>query len=123
MGRVDETTGAAGLARVECACSCISACFSAVCCVGYRSKKKAFDRYARRVADESNKDVAIELDRLKKHAHVIRVLAHTQIKLLKLRQKKAHLIEIQGQFSCDRTSQSMRNLCVAASASRNRVWR
>jgi len=61
----------------------------------YRSKKKAFDRYARRVADESNKDIDSELARLKKHAHVIRVLAHTQIKLLKLRQKKAHLIEIQ----------------------------
>jgi len=61
----------------------------------YRSKKKAFDRYARRVADESNKDVANELARLEKHAHVIRVLAHTQIKLLKLRQKKAHLVEIQ----------------------------
>jgi len=61
----------------------------------YRSKKKAFDRYARRVADESNKDIDTELARLKKHAHVIRVLAHTQIKLLKLRQKKAHLIEIQ----------------------------
>jgi hypothetical protein len=62
----------------------------------YRSKKKAFDRYARRVADESNKDIDNELARLKKHAHVIRVLAHTQIKLLKLRQKKAHLIEIQS---------------------------
>lgn len=61
----------------------------------YRSKKKAFDRYARRVADESNKDIDTELARLKKHAHVIRVLAHTQIKLLKLRQKKAHLVEIQ----------------------------
>jgi len=61
----------------------------------YRSKKKAFDRYAKRVADESNKDIDTELARLKKHAHVIRVLAHTQIKLLKLRQKKAHLIEIQ----------------------------
>jgi len=61
----------------------------------YRSKKKAFDRYARRVADENNKDRQKELDRLKKHAHVIRVLAHTQIRLVKLRQKKAHLIEIQ----------------------------
>jgi len=36
-----------------------------------------------------------ELARLKKHAHVIRVLAHTQIRLVKLRQKKAHLMEIQ----------------------------
>jgi len=47
------------------------------------------------VADESNKDIETELARLRKHAHVIRVLAHTQIKLLKLRQKKAHLVEIQ----------------------------
>jgi len=60
----------------------------------YRSKKKAFDRYAARLA-ASTKDVDFELARLKKHAHVIRVLAHTQIKLIKLRQKKAHLIEIQ----------------------------
>jgi len=61
----------------------------------YRSKKKAFDRYAQRVADQNNKQIETELARLKKHAHVIRVLAHTQIRLVKLRQKKAHLIEIQ----------------------------
>jgi len=61
----------------------------------YRSKKKAFDRYAARVADESNKDIETELARIKKYAHVVRVLAHSQIKLVKLRQKKAHLLEIQ----------------------------
>jgi len=61
----------------------------------YRSKKKAFDRYAARVADESNKDMETQLNRMKKHCQVIRVLAHTQIKLIKLRQKKAHLLEIQ----------------------------
>jgi large subunit ribosomal protein L3e len=61
----------------------------------YRSKKKAFDRYAARVADDKNKDMQKELERIKKYAQVIRVLAHTQIKLVKLRQKKAHLIEIQ----------------------------
>jgi large subunit ribosomal protein L3e len=61
----------------------------------YRSKKKAFDRYAARVADESNKDMERELERMKKHCQVIRVLAHTQIRLIKLRQKKAHLMEIQ----------------------------
>jgi large subunit ribosomal protein L3e len=60
----------------------------------YRSKKKAFDRYAARLA-QSKQDVEFELNRLKKHAQVIRILAHTQIKLIKLRQKKAHLIEIQ----------------------------
>jgi len=36
-----------------------------------------------------------QLARMKKFATVIRVLAHTNIKLVKLRQKKAHLMEIQ----------------------------
>lgn len=61
----------------------------------YKSKKKAFDRYAARLADKDNKDQANELNRIKKHASVVRLLAHTQIQLLKLRQKKAHLFEIQ----------------------------
>lgn len=61
----------------------------------YHSKKKAFDRYAQRVADESNKDLETELERMKKFCQVIRVLAHTQIKKVGLRQKKAHLMEIQ----------------------------
>lgn len=61
----------------------------------YRSKKKAFERYAQRVADESNKDLENELARMKKYCSVIRVLAHTQIRKCRLRQKKAHLMEIQ----------------------------
>jgi len=61
----------------------------------YRSKKKAFDRYAARVADAANKDTEKELERIKKYAQVVRVLAHTQIKLINIRQKKAHLLEIQ----------------------------
>jgi len=61
----------------------------------YRSKKKAFDRYASRIAEENNKDVENALKRMKKYCHVIRVLAHTQIRLVKLRQKKSHLMEIQ----------------------------
>jgi len=60
----------------------------------YRSKKKAFDRYAAKLAtDKKNFDE--ELKRMAKFCHVIRVLAHTQIRKLKLRQKKAHLLEIQ----------------------------
>jgi len=47
------------------------------------------------LADESNKDREKELARMKKYCQVIRVLAHTQIKKLELRQKKAHLAEIQ----------------------------
>jgi large subunit ribosomal protein L3e len=61
----------------------------------YRSKKKAFTRYAAKLADEQNKDREKELARIKKYCQVVRVLAHTQIKKLKFRQKKAHLAEIQ----------------------------
>jgi large subunit ribosomal protein L3e len=61
----------------------------------YKSKKKAFDRYATRVTSADNKDMQTELDRMKKYCQVIRVLAHTQIRKVKLRQKKAHLMEIQ----------------------------
>jgi len=43
----------------------------------YRSKKKAFDRYASRMAEENNKDMENALNRMKKYCHVIRVLAHT----------------------------------------------
>lgn len=60
----------------------------------YRSKKKAFDRYASKVAADK-KDFEKELTRMAKFCSVIRVLAHTQIRKLKLRQKKAHLLEVQ----------------------------
>jgi large subunit ribosomal protein L3e len=61
----------------------------------YRSKRKAFSRYAARISQPDNKDVQKEIDRMKKFCGVIRVIAHTQIKKVKLRQKKAHMIEIQ----------------------------
>merc|ERR1712216_836134 len=63
----------------------------------YRSKKKAFTTYAKKYADEATKTKNIdgELQRIKKYCTVVRVLAHTQIRKLKLRQKKAHLMEIQ----------------------------
>jgi len=62
----------------------------------YRSKKKAFTKYAKNYAD-GNKAKTIDKDiaRIKKHAAVVRVLAHTQIRKVGLRQKKAHLMEIQ----------------------------
>jgi large subunit ribosomal protein L3e len=61
----------------------------------YRSKKKAFTKYAKRV--ETNKDAyERELNRIRKYAKVVRVLAHTQVRLVKgLKQKKAHVMEIQ----------------------------
>jgi len=61
----------------------------------YHSKKKAFTRYAAKRADANNQDFAKELERMKKYCSFIRVLAHTQISKVGLRQKKAHLMEIQ----------------------------
>ena len=60
----------------------------------YRSKHKAFTKYQKRVADKPS-DIESELARVKKYAGVVRVLAHTQIRKVKLGQKKAHLMEIQ----------------------------
>jgi large subunit ribosomal protein L3e len=61
----------------------------------YKSKKKAFHKYVNRYTDKDNTDVKTQLDRMSKYCQVIRVLAHTQIKKIGLRQKKAHLMEIQ----------------------------
>ena len=59
----------------------------------YKAKKKAFVKYAKRVEGGNFK---AELERLKKYATSIRVLAHTQPKKAPgIKQKKAHLVEIQ----------------------------
>merc|ERR1711871_1015137 len=60
----------------------------------YKSKRKAMTKYAAKWTGES-KDVDRELERIKKYCTVVRVIAHTQVKKLKLRQKKAHVMEIQ----------------------------
>ena len=59
-----------------------------------KSKQKAFTKYAKKAAEQS-KNTETEIQRIKDHCTVVRVLAHTQIKKVKLRQKKAHLMEIQ----------------------------
>jgi len=62
----------------------------------YRSKRKAFTKYQKNwTAEKKGTSIDKELQRIKKYCTVVRVLAHTQIKKLKLRQKKAHLMEIQ----------------------------
>jgi len=62
----------------------------------YKSKKKAFTKYALKYLPENKaKTIDANLNKLKKYCTVIRVLAHTQVRKLKLRQKKAHLMEIQ----------------------------
>jgi large subunit ribosomal protein L3e len=62
----------------------------------YSSKRKAFTKYAKKWEDTTGK-AAIENDfkQMAKYCKVIRVLAHTQVKLLRKRQKKAHIMEIQ----------------------------
>ncbi|CAN8074445.1 unnamed protein product [Agarophyton chilense] len=60
----------------------------------YKSKKKAFSKYAKKHAEGSNQ-IDAELDRVAKHCSVVRLLVHTQIRKVKLAQKKAHLMEIQ----------------------------
>ncbi|KAL8168215.1 hypothetical protein V2J09_009714 [Rumex salicifolius] len=62
-----------------------------------KSKKKAFTKYSKKCeSNEGKKDFQSQLEKLKKYSTVIRVLAHTQIRKMKgLKQKKAHLMEIQ----------------------------
>jgi len=61
----------------------------------YKSKKKAFTKYTKKY-EEGGKTITAELEELKKHCAVVRVIAHTQIrKLSAIKGKKAHLIEIQ----------------------------
>jgi len=62
----------------------------------YRSKKKAFTKYAKNYAAEKKATtIDRELARIKKYCQVVRVIAHTQISALNLRQKKAHILEVQ----------------------------
>jgi large subunit ribosomal protein L3e len=61
----------------------------------YRSKKKAFTKYAKRNAESQGKSADRELERIRKYCTVVRVLAHTINSRTGLKQKKAHLMEIQ----------------------------
>jgi len=60
----------------------------------YSSKKKAFTKYAKKAA-EKPQDIEAELERIKKYCQVVRVIAHTQVRKVKLRTKTAHIMEIQ----------------------------
>ncbi|KAG1686264.1 60S ribosomal protein L3 [Phytophthora capsici] len=60
----------------------------------YKSKRKAFTKYAKKY-QTAPADIENELNRIKKYCQVVRVLAHTQVRKVKLRQKKAHLLEVQ----------------------------
>mmetsp|Transcript_714 Transcript_714/g.887 ORF Transcript_714/g.887 Transcript_714/m.887 type:complete len:395 (-) Transcript_714:26-1210(-) len=61
----------------------------------YKCKKKAFTKYSAKFADPNDKTFDREIERIKKYCTVVRVIAHTQIRKIQLRQKKAHIMEIQ----------------------------
>ena len=58
----------------------------------HRSKKRAFKKYRKAKKFEIDQK---QVERLKKYCKVIRVIAHSQIKKIKIGQKKAHVMEIQ----------------------------
>lgn len=60
----------------------------------YNSKKKAFTKYAKKYATDKA-SIDRRINRIKKYASVVRVLAHTQITKTPIGQKKAHIMEIQ----------------------------
>lgn len=46
----------------------------------YRSKKKSFSKYSKKCeTEDGKKNIQLQLEKLKKYATVIRVLAHTQV--------------------------------------------
>ncbi|XP_064478684.1 large ribosomal subunit protein uL3-like isoform X1 [Ornithodoros turicata] len=62
----------------------------------YKSKKKAFTKSSKKWQDETGKkEIDRDFKKMKKYCTSIRVLAHTQMKLMRRRQKKAHIMEIQ----------------------------
>mmetsp|Transcript_4154 Transcript_4154/g.4829 ORF Transcript_4154/g.4829 Transcript_4154/m.4829 type:complete len:390 (+) Transcript_4154:72-1241(+) len=66
----------------------------------YKAKKKAYTKYVTKYKDGA-KDIEHELDRIAKFCSIVRVIAHTQVKKLNLRIKKAHIMEIQVNGGAD----------------------
>merc|ERR1711973_453597 len=64
--------------------------------MGSQSKKKAFTKSCTKWADDlGKKEIEKEMGQIKKYCTVVRVIVHTQMKLLRRRQKKAHIMEVQ----------------------------
>ena len=63
----------------------------------YKAKKAAFKNYAKHASEgkEAGKRMADDLEEIKKKAQVVRVIVHSDMTALNLRQKKAHVLEIQ----------------------------
>merc|ERR1712158_200228 len=61
-----------------------------------KSKKKAFSKASAKWKDDlGKKEIEKDLNQIKKYCTVVRVICHTQQQLLRRRQKKAHIVEIQ----------------------------
>jgi len=60
----------------------------------YTAKKKAFTKYSKKYENGAG-DIESELKRITENCDAVRILAHTQVSKLNLRQKKAHICEIQ----------------------------
>merc|ERR1712201_49631 len=61
-----------------------------------QSKKKAFTKSCTKWTDDlGKKEIEKDLAQIKKYCEVVRLIAHTQQKLLRKRQKNAHIMEIQ----------------------------
>ncbi|XP_048847840.1 60S ribosomal protein L3-like [Brienomyrus brachyistius] len=62
----------------------------------YKSKKKAFTKCSKKWQDEAGKkQLEKDFTMMKKYCKVIRVIVHSQMRLLPLKQKKAHIMEVQ----------------------------
>ncbi|XP_019957298.1 large ribosomal subunit protein uL3 [Paralichthys olivaceus] len=62
----------------------------------YKSKKKAFTKCSKKWQDETGKkQLDKDFNMLKKYCSIIRVIVHSQMRLLPIKQKKAHIIEVQ----------------------------
>ncbi|EGF83165.1 hypothetical protein BATDEDRAFT_29178 [Batrachochytrium dendrobatidis JAM81] len=61
----------------------------------YKSKRKAFTKYAKKYTEADAKPIESQLQRIQKYCQVVRVICHTQIQKVRLGTKKAHVMEIQ----------------------------
>ncbi len=57
-------------------------------------KKKAFTKYSKKYSSDAS-EIQSGLQKIKDNCTVVRVIAHSQIRKIGLRQKKAHVMEIQ----------------------------
>lgn len=62
----------------------------------YKSKKKAFTKANQKWSDAfGKKSIDNDFKKMIRYCKTIRIIAHSQIRLIKQRQKKAHIMEIQ----------------------------